>query len=63
MTKNFCDKCWKEVIDDKSVRISFFGHISTKPLLSKNCYIGEECYLKVDTKISDIFDNKPTMQS
>ena len=62
MTKNFCDKCGKEVIDDKSVRISFFGHISTKPLLSKNCYICEECYLKVDAKIRDVFDIKPTMQ-
>ncbi len=48
MTKNFCDKCGKEVEDRKYVRISFTGSTTEESFLFKNITFCEKCYMKVD---------------
>lgn len=55
MTKNFCDKCSEEVLENTHVRISLFGNISAGRLVHKNLHLCEECYLEIDKKINNIF--------
>ena len=48
MTKNFCDKCGKEVEDRKYVRISFTGSTTEEGFVFKNVTFCETCYVKVE---------------
>lgn len=58
MTKNFCDKCGKEVTDNCNVRISITGNTSKEKLMWSNFYLCEKCYLKDKKKLDSIFSNK-----
>ncbi len=58
MTKNFCDKCKKEVPENIHVHISISGNTTKEKLMWKNLYLCENCYIKTNKKISSIFSSK-----
>ncbi len=58
MTKNFCDKCGKEVPEKLNVHISLSGNTSREKLFWKNLYLCEDCYLKASKKLNSIFSNQ-----
>ncbi len=60
MTKNYCDNCGVEIINNEYVRISFMGNI--EKFIYKNQYFCGKCCIALD-KVINKFLKKESQKS
>ena len=51
MTKNYCDKCGAEIINNNMAKLSFMGNVNNKFLYSGHIFC-EDCYEMLNTEIN-----------
>ncbi len=50
MTKNYCDKCKREILNDNMAKLSFMGHVGNKFLHDTNVFC-EQCFTLLNMEI------------